>query len=213
MTLEQFRLKRQSVYLRLFSAQALAATALVTMPTLLFNPSLTYRIVLFIYFWFLAWLCGKKNNPLITVSIIFFIVVFNLIVPHGQILFSVGAFRITSGALAAGVHRAVTLAGLIMLSRVTIRHDLKLPGLFGELIGESLRLFAVIMSQRHRITRKNLIADLDAMMIELSSGDGIGGDESYSRGTAPSARTKPAGFVILAAVALLAWLANSPLTN
>jgi len=198
---ERFRLKRQNIYEGLFSARALFITGLILMPALLFSPVAFFRIAIFLFFWFLAWLCGKKNNPLITILVIFFIVAFNLIIPHGQVLFTIGAFRVTSGALALGIHRAFTLAGLIMLSRITIRRDLKLPGLFGELIGESLRLYSIIMNQRHRITRKNLIADIDNMMVELSNN----GAEAPQADTAPASRTKPLGFVILAAVAILAW--------
>jgi hypothetical protein len=67
----------------------------------------------------------------------------------------------------AGIHRAVTLEGLIMLSRISIRQDLRIPGGFGELVGESFRLFAVITDSRRSITRKNLIGDIDALMLQL----------------------------------------------
>ena len=129
------------------------------------------------------------------------IVAFNLIFPYGQVLYSIGAFRITSGALITGIQRAVTLAGLIMLSRVTIRQDLKIPGLFGELIAESFRLFSVIMNQKHHITRKNLMADIDNLMIELSNEK-----ESLLPETTAVSRTKPAGFVILSLAVILSWL-------
>jgi heptaprenyl diphosphate synthase len=89
-----------------------------------------------------------------------------------------------------------------MLSRFTIRQDLKIPGLFGELIGESFRIFAVIMNQKKDITRKNLIADIDRLMLELSS-DTV--ENSQSAMNIVSS-TKPAGFVILAAVVILSWL-------
>ena len=197
--LEQFRAKRQEIYEGLFGAQALCAAALLTMPAMLFAPP-DVRVSQFFFFWFLAWLCGKKNRPLVTFTLIFFIIAFNLVLPHGRLLFSIGGFAVTDGALWVGIHRAVTLAGLIMLSRVTIRRDLKIPGRFGELIGESLRLFSIIMSRKHRITRKNLIADIDRMMIELSD------DSGETPHAPPASRTKPAGFVILIATVLLAWL-------
>jgi len=196
--LEQFRAQRQKVYEGLFSAKALCVAGLFILPAMLFAPSVV-RVSQFLFFWFLAWLCGKKNNPFITLAIIFFIVAFNLILPHGRLLFSIGTFAVTDGALWTGLHRALTLTGLIMLSRVSIRHDLKIPGLFGELIGESLRFFSIIMSRKQRITRKNLIADIDQMMIDLSS------DSGETPHAAPAARTKPAGFVILALVVMLAW--------
>jgi len=190
------------------------------MPALLFNPITMSRVFQFLFFWFVAWLSGKKNNPLFTFLVIFGIVIFNLIIPYGQVLFSIGVFKVTRGALMAGIHRAVTLEGLIMLSRFTIRRDLKIPGLFGELIGESFRIFAVIMDQKQRITRKNFIADIDRLMLELSgdsgepkvlaeasqpaavpmSGTGTGA------GSGAKKRTKPAGFVILAVMVILSWL-------
>jgi heptaprenyl diphosphate synthase len=199
---DQFRASRRKVYESLFGPNALCAAGLIIMPALLFNPDTLYRTFQFLFFWFLAWLSGKKNNPLFTILVILGIVAFNLIVPYGQVLFSIGAFKITRGALTAGIHRAVTLEALIMLSRLTIHPALKLPGLFGELIGESFRVFAVIMSQKQRVTRKNLIADLDCLLFELS-GDGAGAPQPDS---VQQSRTKLAGFVILGITAVLSWL-------
>ena len=196
---EQFRLRRRQVYEGLFGAKALSIAGLIIMPALLFNPFTPFRVLQFLLFWFLAWLSGKKNNPLVTILVILGIVIFNLIIPYGEILFSIGTFKITSGALSTGIQRAVTLEGLIMLSRITIRRDLKIPGIFGELIGESFRIFAIIMDQKQRITRKNFITDIDRLMLDLSS------DESRQT-TAAASGTKRAGFVILAAMAILAWL-------
>jgi len=172
------------------------------MPALLFNPVVDFRILQFLFFWFLAWLSGKKNNPLFTFLVIMGIVIFNLIIPYGQVLFSIGIFKITSGALITGIQRAVTLEGLIMLSRFTIRQDLKIPGLFGELIGESFRIFAVIMNQKQDITRKNLIADIDRLMIELSRDTAENSQSAVNLVTG----TKPAGLIILAVVVILSWL-------
>jgi heptaprenyl diphosphate synthase len=210
--LEQFRAGRRRVYERLFSARVLCIAGFLVMPALLFNPSTFFRLLQFLFFWFLSWLSGKKNNPLMTIIIILGIVFFNLLVPYGQVLFSAGVFKITAGALMAGIHRAVTLEGLIMLSRVSIRQDLRIPGSFGEFIGESFRLFAIIMDSRQRITRKNLIGDIDALMLEL------GEDPSAHSGTAetpsingtpaetPKQRTTAGGFIMLALMVILSWL-------
>ena len=208
---EQFRARRRQVYEGLFSARVLCITGFLIMPALLFNPMTLLRVVQFLFFWFVAWLSGKKNNPLFTFLVILGIVIFNLIVPYGQVLFSIGVFKITSGALMTGIHRAVTLEGLIMLSRFTIRRDLKIPGLFGELIGESFRIFAIITDQKQRITRKNFIADIDRLMLELSGDNTAPASETTAEakpraksGTKPG--TKSEGFIILAAVVVLSWL-------
>ena len=214
---EQFRLRRRQAYERLFSARALCITVLLIMPAMLFNPHTLFRIIQFFFFWFLAWLSGKKNNPLITLLIMACIIAFNLLVPYGQIIFSIGVFKITSGALIMGIERAVTLEGLIMLSRAGIRQDLRIPGSFGELIGESFRIFALILDQKHRISRKNIIADIDRLMIELS-GDSAPGipaapeipvaaDTPPERtGPGPASRTTLPGFIMLSAAVILSWL-------
>ena len=169
------------------------------MPALLFNPSTEFRVFQFLFFWFLAWLSGKKINPLPVIFVIFGIVVFNMIIPYGKILFSIGPFKITQGGLFAGINRAVTFEALVILSKATVRSDIKLPGVFGEVLGESLRIFSVLIGRKHHITAGNLIADIDNLMIELSCED---------TGTAEfqEVRTKPLGYIILAAVIVVSWL-------
>jgi len=191
--------KRKEFYADVFSTKALFITGLVIMPALLFNPSTEYRALQFLFFWFLTWLSGKKTNPFFVILIIFSVIVFNLIVPYGRILSSVGPFKITQGALIAGVNRAVTFEALVMLSKVSVRSDIKLPGVFGELLGESLRIFSVIVSRKHSITAKNVIADIDSLMMELSC-------EDASMAAVREVRTKPLGYAVLAAVIIVSWL-------
>jgi heptaprenyl diphosphate synthase len=171
------------------------------MPALLFNPDTVCRIAQFILFWFLAWLSGKKNNPGLTILVLLGITVFNLLVPYGRLLASWGIFRITEGALMAGLRRAVTLEGLIMLSRTAIRRDLRFPGSFGALIGESFRLLALIRDRKQSITRKNWMGDIDRLMIELS-------EESASvcGPAGGTSRTTRSGIIILILVFITAWL-------
>jgi heptaprenyl diphosphate synthase len=170
---ETFRQKRSEVYQHLFSSKVLFIAGLLMMPAFLLNPSTGTRIIQFLLFWFFAWLAGKKNNLIITIIILLSIIVFNLFVPYGEELMRLGNFRITEGALWGGIHRAVTLEGLIMLSRVCIRPDLKLPGTFGALISESFRMLEHINEKKGMINRKNIIEGIDQMMIELSQDNDI----------------------------------------
>ena len=183
----------------IFSAKALFLTGLIIIPAVLFNPSVEYRCLQFLFFWFLAIISGRKTNTLFTIFITAFIIVFNLLIPYGKVLFSIGAFKITSGALEAGLFRAVTLQALVMLSKVTIRNDLKLPGAFGQLLSSSLQYFSIILSRKHRITGKNLIADIDTLMMEL-------GREQLSPADTVTKKTKPVGYVILIVVVVISWL-------
>jgi len=195
-------MKRRQVYESIFSARALFITGFLIMPALLFNPSTEYRFILFLFFWFLTWLCDKNSNFLFTVLFFVFIIAFNLFIPYGRIIFSIGSFRITSGALLAGIHRSVTLQALVMLSKVTIRQDLKIPGVLGEILSESLRMFSVIINKKipnPLRSKKDIIVEIDKLMIELSR-------EEHFQAPVIKQRTKPLGYVILIAVILISWL-------
>jgi heptaprenyl diphosphate synthase len=198
---ELFRAVRAAGYDRLFSSRSLCIAGLCAMPALLFNPDTVCRTVQFILFWFLAWLAGKKNNPVLTLLVIFGITAFNLLVPYGRVLASWGIFRITEGALMTGLRRAVTLEGLIMLSRVAIRRDLRFPGSFGALIGESFRLLALIRDRKQSITRKNWMNDIDRLMVELSEDP-----PPAAESAAVSNRTTLPGVIMLVLAVITAWL-------
>jgi heptaprenyl diphosphate synthase len=192
-------MSRKEVYDNTFGAKALFAAGLAIMPSILFNPSTEYRIIQFLFLCVLVLFSGKKLNPFFTIIVIAFIVAFNLIIPYGRVLFSIGAFKITSGALKAGIHRAVTLEALVMLSKLSISHELKIPGAFGELLGESLRIFSVLMNKKLRVTGKNFIVEIDNLMLELSK-------EEIHQPIVSEIRTKPIGYVVLVIVSILLWL-------
>ncbi|MDR1128765.1 MAG: hypothetical protein LBL20_05580 [Treponema sp.] len=199
-----WRQKRREWFEGLFPGRALFGAALVIMPALLFNPDTLTRVLQFLFFWFLAWLSGRKNNPVITILIILVIVFFNLLVPYGRVIASLGPFRITAGSLLAGIHRAVTLEALIMLSRAAIRPDLKLPGAFGEILGESFRIFSRIAERGIAVRGADICAGIDGLMLELSA-EAAGA--ALPRAGVPAAR--PLSFPALASLALavlLAWL-------
>jgi hypothetical protein len=190
---------QKSIYYNLFSARALFFSGLVIMPALLFNPSAEYRLLQFIFFWLLLLFTGKKTNPFLTLITIIFITAFNLIIPYGQVLFAAGPVKITSGALKSGLHRAVTFMGLIMLSKASIRQDLKIPGAFGELLGESLRLFSIMMGKKPRLKISNPIKTIDTLLMQLS-------EEDFSANTEEPRKTKFAGYLILALIIIISWL-------
>jgi heptaprenyl diphosphate synthase len=196
------RLRRRERYLRFFRSGDLCIAGLVMMGAFLFNPSPVLRVPQFLLFWFYAWFAGKKNNPLATILAILVIVLVNLLVPYGRVLAEFGSLRITQGSLLGGLRRAVTLEGLIMLSRASVRPDLRLPGPLGSLIGESLRIFERIAERSGGITRGRFIEGIDALLMELSA------EEDPGRGTgdrpAEPERTLPGMLLLTAAVLLIA---------
>jgi heptaprenyl diphosphate synthase len=191
---------RESFCVKNFSSPDLAIAGLCMIPALLFNQDTYMRLAQFLFFFLLALLSGKKINPLITFLIIFAIVFFNLLVHYGELLFSIGPLKITSGALLSGLRRAVTLEGLFMLSRSCVRSDLVFPGAFGRLAGESLRVFSRLTEAKNLFTRKNWVETLDGLL------------SGYAQGVPAEAEKKSeksyplSGRIILALAVILAWL-------
>ncbi|MCL2809209.1 MAG: Gx transporter family protein [Treponema sp.] len=190
---------RLLIYNNLFNARTLFVAGLLIIPAVLFNPSTEFRCYQFLFFCFLVLLTGKKTNFLLTIFITLSIIMFNLIIPYGRILFSIGSFKITLGALEAGIHRAVTLQALVMLSKIIIRKDLFLPGAFGKLLGQSMFIFSEIMNRKYKITKKNIIMEIDNLLIELS-------EMRFEQPQIQKIKTKPIGYVILIFVIVFSWL-------
>jgi heptaprenyl diphosphate synthase len=127
------------------------------------------RAVLFLVFCALVRIMGKKINPLITLAIMAGIVFFNLLVPYGKVIAVLGPLRITQGSLFSGLEKALTLEGLLMLSRACIKSDLRLPGSIGSLLGESLRILELMRQKKGLIRRGRIIDGIDQMIEEIES--------------------------------------------
>jgi heptaprenyl diphosphate synthase len=175
----------------LFGAGLLMAVIFILSP-------LPARAAQFLLFCVLARLMGKKINPLITLAVMAGIVFFNLLAPYGKVLAVLGPLRITQGSLFAGMEKALTLEGLLMLSRACIARDLRLPGTIGFLLGESLRILELMRHKKGLIRRGRVIAGIDRMIQDIEAGDSTEPDAPRA---APQRSAK--SILLLSAVILL----------
>jgi heptaprenyl diphosphate synthase len=176
------RERRQERWNRLFRSEVLFIAGLFIMLIFLFTSSLVFKTLQFLFFWFLFWLSGKKSRPLLTFLVMAAIVFCNLLVPYGKILAEAGPLKISQGALLAGLRRALTLEGLVMLSGAFIRTGLRFPGVLGALLAESFRLFALLQERKTTITRKHFIEGIDELMLELDQDAGKESPENSGGG-------------------------------
>jgi heptaprenyl diphosphate synthase len=175
---ERRRQGRRQRWNDLFSGDTLCIAGLLMTLCFLFNPSPLFRIPQCIFFCFLAWLSGKKNNPLISALVMAGIVFCNVLVPYGKVLAELGPLRITEGSLLGGLEKAVTLEGLLMLSGACIRPGLRLPGGIGALLAESFRMLELMRERGTRIRRGRVIEGLDHLMLELEAAPAGGAPET-----------------------------------
>lgn len=149
------------------SAKALFIAGLVLFPAFLFQPFLSIRCVLALLFLALNAATGKRINPVLTSVMTLSIVAFNLVVPFGRVLATLGGFKITKGALLGGIEKAVTVEGLIWLSQLVVRPDIRIPGVAGKLLAGSFGYFARITEEKKSIERQDIFGSLDRMLNRL----------------------------------------------
>jgi heptaprenyl diphosphate synthase len=168
-TAEAHRSLRRQRWNDRFNSDELCIAGLLMAMFFLFSPSTLLRIPQFVFFCFLAWLSGKKYNPLISALIMAGIVFCNLLAPYGKILAAWGPLRITQGSLIGGLGRAVTLEGLVMLSGACVKPDIRLPGGLGNLLGESFRILEQMRERRAVFHRGHIIEGIDRLLLELEA--------------------------------------------
>ena len=83
---------------------------------------------------------GRWRAGLASLIFLAVTVALNLAVPLGRVLWRVGPWKITQGALEAGLGKGLTLVGLAYLSRFCVRPELRLPGTVGPVRGAHLLL-------------------------------------------------------------------------
>jgi heptaprenyl diphosphate synthase len=203
---EKRRRLRRARWEEWFSGRELLVAALLMGLAFLFNPSTPGRIVQFLFFWFCAWASGKRNNPLITLTVLLGILLVNLLSPYGKVLAEFGFIRITAGSLESGIRNGITLEGLLFLSGAVIRgrNSLPLPGAFGALLGESFRLFGILSGRRFSISKPTRVIDeIDRLLLEL--GD-LRPSPEDSAGPGGKARSPLTGRIIPALAVLFVGL-------
>jgi hypothetical protein len=105
------------------------------------------------------------------------ITVCNLFPPFGKILSSLGPFIIAEGSLIRGLERAVTMAGLVMFSRLVITPAMPLPGKIGRLLQESFVILELLNSTlpgkdniKNGKQKWNILQNIDRRLCEISGG-------------------------------------------
>ncbi|MDR2663838.1 MAG: Gx transporter family protein [Treponema sp.] len=148
--------------------------ALLGMAAFLFIPLVAVRAGLFLLFWLLAVLTRKKTNPGFALITLAAVILANLFPPYGKILFRAGPFVIAQGSLMQGIQRAVTMEGLIMLSKLTLASAFPLPGKFGLLLRETFVILerfnkkkGDLKKDRDKKKKTRLFKTLDDILLQM----------------------------------------------
>jgi hypothetical protein len=112
----------------------------------------------------------------------------NLAVPLGRVLWRVGPWRITQGALDSGLAKGLTLVGLAYLSRFCVRPELRLPGAAGRYVARTLFYLNRLLESRRSLSLSRLADSLDAVLESVWSQSPGRKPALAAREPAPAAR-------------------------
>lgn len=122
-----------------------------------------------------TWLAGKRFSLVSTVVVSAGIVVANLLIPSGRVLFRLGPLAITQFALTEGISKALTFEGLMYLSKASIMPGLHFPGRFGAIIAQAFQYYDRIIEYRGKVRAKTVVRDVDALMQRVWSSARLAG--------------------------------------
>ena len=126
---------------RAVSPPFLFAAGMALIPAFLLQKRIEVKAAQVVVFFALAALARASSGfrVLLTVLILLFsTVAFNLVTPFGRVLLAWGPLIVTEGALYSGLGKGLTLVGLMLLSRFSVRPSVVLPGKLGLYISTTL---------------------------------------------------------------------------
>lgn len=108
-------------------------------------------IILWSLIFIMAILCltfKKRTGWLSLLFLTLGITLFSLLTPEGKLLWQFHEFRITSGALEAGLFRAGILIFLQLLSKLIISSKIKLPGKAGAFVNQVFGIYEKLTASK-----------------------------------------------------------------
>ncbi|MDR1932615.1 MAG: Gx transporter family protein [Spirochaetales bacterium] len=155
----------------------------------LFTGSLAGKLGLTALYIVLAAGSGRRIRALPNIVLVLTVTAAHCVTPFGKIIFTLGSFPVTEGALRTGLFRSATLIGLVYLSRLTVRPGLRFPGKAGRVFSAMLSDFERITGCGVKLERKNFRAGLDRLLEAVYRSGGTAGTGKVTPEAAP-----PPGF-------------------
>lgn len=161
---------------------------LLALPAILLQDS-TFGVMLqALYVIILAITHGRRFRLLPNLILLVSVASAHLLQPNGLLLFSLGNFPITVGALVLGARKAFTLIALLYLSHYMVTGRPEFPGTLGRLISMQFYYFERITTGWKAIYPKRpFIGAIDSLMLGLTETnleESVGpGQATHRRGT------------------------------
>lgn len=185
---------------------------LVCIPAFILQQNLAVRLGQVAIFLVISAGMGRRVRLLPNIAIIMGIVAAQILSPFGHVLFFIGQFPVTLGAIRAGILKSALLIGMIYLSRLAVRPDLRLPGRFGKYISRVFFYFEKLTGLKRQTEFKKpagpdkklkgtLVRRLDNILFELQKLTPV----DLASGEARQKRLSTAGVLLIIILLLATW--------
>ncbi|MDE0023040.1 MAG: hypothetical protein OXP69_01365 [Spirochaetaceae bacterium] len=185
---------------RRVSARALLAWVCLTAPSMLVSSTPAVRAAQLALLVIVALGIGRSIRIGRTVVFFAAVVAFNLVTPGGRVLAAPAGFPVTAGALEVGLAKAFGLTGLLLLSKIGIRRDLRLPGRAGHLLDLTLAYVRGFLAADVKLLARDPVGRLDKLLCEVQREVDAAPDSTPTP-------TTPLGVAVLTALLAASWAA------
>lgn len=148
---------------------------IISLPAILLQNNLIGIVLQTIYVIVLSVTSGRKFRVLPNLILLFSVSSAHLLQPNGLLLFTIGSFSVTLGALLLGARKALALIALLYLSHYMVTGKPQFPGKLGRLISLQFFYFDAITTKWRGIAPKRpFILAIDKLLhtvSEQSAGD------------------------------------------
>ena len=100
--------------------------------------------------------------------ILIFVTLFSLFVPFGKVLFSIGTWKITLGALISGLERSFLLIGMVFISQFMVDKNISLPGKLGFMVESIFLVYDRLVVGKISFKKRNIVEAIDEKLLSLS---------------------------------------------
>lgn len=159
--------KTISLWNRLISPSLLFITVMLCFPAYLFQDNIWVLWGEMVFFLLLALTKRGKIRVLTGFFIILGVTFFSLFSPYGKVLFYVGHFSVTEGALETGLHRGISLTGMVFLSQLAVSPKLRLPGKIGTFMATMFWYLEALGKESLALKKGHILTAIDYRLYEV----------------------------------------------
>ena len=159
---EEIKTKKKSSH-SIRSVLSIAFT-IIAYIVIFFSRSLSVIYALLILFAVLVFIKKRCIKILPSIILIASITLFSLFTPYGRVVFSIGNFRITQGAVEAGLIKGGRLCAMLFISQFALSHHFSLPGKIGRIFSKTVSTTAKLKKAKVE-KHSSLISEIDMRLL------------------------------------------------